>query len=308
VKILAFYLFLVYLCPMKNYIVSDKLQAQLDAYQNSPLTVGETVEIEKSNVGFGGSSQSPNEIVSYNIVAIDGDNITISVKQYGRMETKVVNRSVILKKTDYRIGINPLKNEMPRVSFYSIDIWQLLGRTGYDDDGSLRTDGRSNRLVEGIQVNELSWNPFIFDKTGEKIYYQRGFEWTLEQNQLLIESIYNEITIGTFIVRRRSYNEVVALIKQGHTDVAFHDIVDGKQRLNALISFVANEYPDFEGNYFGDFSEYGKRQFMGYSRLNYGLLEDNTPDKSVHKIFLNHNFAGAPMSMDHINFVKSINI
>lgn len=291
---------------MKNYIVSEKLQKQLNDFQNAPILVGDFVEINKSDVGFGGGSKNPDEIVDYEVIAVDGDNITITCKQYGHIHTKSVNKTVIIKKSDYKIGVNPLKNSMPRVNFYNVDIWQLLGRAGYDDDGSIRED--RDYQIDGVKIQELNWNPFVFDKDNQKQFYQRGFEWSLEQNQLLIESIYEQISIGAFIFRVRGYNEVKRLHKLGHKDTAFRDIVDGKQRLNALIKFVGGQFPDFHGNYFGDFSEYAKRYFMNYDRLSFGELGEGTSDKSTIQVFLNNNFAGAPMSIEHINHVKSIQI
>lgn len=292
---------------MRDTIVSKKQQTILDAYQSAPLKIGDVVVIDKINVkGKGGNSSKPNELVTYKILGINNDTVTVSVKEYGKMVLETVPMSVIVEKYDFHVGYNPMKESMPRVSFYSIDLWQLIVRAGYNENGTHRTD--HNYFVDGVKINELNWNPWVIDVDGEKQHYQRDFVWSMKDRQLLIESIYNQVTIGTFIFRSHGYKYCEKLIKSGETDVAFKDIVDGKQRLNAIIEFVKGNFPDFAGNYFGDFSESAKRKFLNYSRLSFGELEEGTSDTDTIKVFLNTNFAGVPMSRDHIAFVQSLNV
>lgn len=299
---------------MKDFIVSEKLSAQIADYQNRPLAVGDSVVIDKNDIlmhtgqSFGGVSRTPNELVWYNVLEILPDNqisITLDKGEWGAGKEKksvVVPQSIIKEKNNFFIGENPMKKVMPEINYYNVDIWQLLSRAGYDLDGEKMKDRIDS------EENFFTWNPFLLDKNGVKVYYQRGFVWSLEEKQLLIESIYNEVSIGTFIFRYRGWKEGENLKKLGHLDFGRYEIVDGKQRLNAILSFIRGDFPDFEGRYFGDFSERAKRDFSSYRRLSYGELAENTPDNQVKVVFLNINHAGVPMSKEHLNFIKSINI
>jgi uncharacterized protein with ParB-like and HNH nuclease domain len=44
--------------------------------------------------------------------------------------------------------------------------------------------------MKNIYVAELNWNPFVYNKNGEKERYQRDFVWKLKDKQTLIDSIY----------------------------------------------------------------------------------------------------------------------
>lgn len=291
---------------MKNCIISKKLQDQLSKYQSAPYEIGQSVLISKKATKIGGNSKDENEVVAYEIININGDDITVKCNSYGREYTSTVNKSVIIKKVDDKIGVNPFSpKRMPRITYYNIDLWQLLTRCGFELDGSV--GGRStNYTYKNVKIQDINFDPFVYDKHGVKQYYQRNLIWKLGQKQNLIHSIYNERTIGTFLLRNRGYKGCVALIDRGETDVAFYDMVDGKQRFNAILDFIRCEFPDKNGNYFGDFSEAAKRQFLAFDCLSFGLIEEGTPDRAVFYAFLNVNIAGTPLSTYHLDKVKAI--
>ena len=110
-------------------------------------------------------------------------------------------------------------------------------------------------------------------------------------------------------MRNRSWDYIEKRVKAGHTNhIAWKDVVDGKQRLNAILGFVNNEFQDSYGNYFQDLSYRAQRRFFGFMAISYGELGENATDQDVQKVFLNINFTGIQMSQDHIDFVKSINV
>lgn len=154
---------------------------------------------------------------------------------------------------------------------------------------------------------ELNWNP-VFETQTEPVYYQRDFCWTIQQNQLLIESIFNQIPIGRFIFRKRSWEYFEKYkddpIRQG----SHYEIVDGKQRLNAIKQFIENKYPTQDGYYYKDFSINAVRRFERYSNLVVAELYENTTDEEVKEIFLLTNFSGVQMSIEHLEFVKNIKL
>ena len=72
--------------------------------------------------------------------------------------------------------------------------------------------------------------------------------WELKDKQLLIESIYNGINCGKIVLRDRGYNYIISELNKGNKEVAFRDVVDGKQRIGALLDFVNDKFPDLHGN------------------------------------------------------------
>ncbi|NJO63649.1 MAG: DUF262 domain-containing protein [Richelia sp. RM2_1_2] len=202
------------------------------------------------------------------------------------------------------IGANPFTTEV-RVTSYQIDLESLFMRCGFD-----RKD-KEDRIEKhfGVPIPECCLTPSVIDKDGIEIEYQRGLVWSLEQKQLLIESIYNHVEIGKFVIRKRSWNWVERRVKEkkiAHT--GFSDLVDGKQRFTSLIDFYQNRFPDLHGNYFSDLSAKAQREFTRYRHLTYVELDEDATDSDTLHTFLSINFAGVPMSREHLHFVKSIKL
>ncbi len=151
-----------------------------------------------------------------------------------------------------------------------------------------------------------NWNPYIYGKDCSKYYYQRPFVWSVEDNQLLIESIYQGIDCGKILVRKHSWKSIEKKANNGETELSFKDIVDGKQRLNAVKGFLLNEYPDLRGNYFNDLSFVAQNKITNNQLFSYSEMGEDVNDETVLKQFLKLNFAGVPQSKEHIEFVKSL--
>ncbi len=75
----------------------------------------------------------------------------------------------------------------------------------------------------------------------DKLYvnrrYQRKLVWTQEEKQKLIDSILNKHPIPAILIAER---------EQGGT----YEIIDGLQRLHAIVSFIETSFPTLEGKYF----------------------------------------------------------
>lgn len=163
-------------------------------------------------------------------------------------------------------------------------------------------------IVNGVSVLEATDNPFMLDKEGNRQYYQRPLVWDLEDKQRLIDAIYNYTDIGKFVIARNSYEYLSRMIKNGQTEgLAFHELIDGKQRLNTIVEFIQGKFRDSNGMLFDDMDIVAKRQFWGYNKCTMALLEDPTPDR-IKRAFLNVNHTGKPMTKEHIEFIKSINV
>lgn len=162
--------------------------------------------------------------------------------------------------------------------------------------------------VKGIMVKESTDNPYIVDVEGEKQYYQRNLVWELIDKQNLIDAIYNYSDIGKFVVIRRTYPQLESLIKRGYTTgLAFHELVDGKQRLNCIAQFMCNGFEDSNGKFYSDLDQIDKRKFMSFNKCTIAILDDATPAQ-IKRAFLNVNHTGKAMSKEHIELVKSIKL
>ena len=270
-------------------------EKQIEEYLKKPVVIGDNVYVrglgiqDKSNWGNTTKVLKVNEDES--IVIMDYSEKTIKKEDY--------------KKNTTFIGYAPIV-EKPWNSSLQI--------TNFDLESTLYSVGFEKRKMifstvsfGNTEVEELNWNPFIVDKNGKEILYQRDFVWSLKEKQSLIDSIYNNIDIGKIVIRKRPYQWVEKRIKQGK-QASFKDIVDGKQRLNAIIGFVQNKFPDSNGFYFDDFSDFSKAKFFSFKSFAYGELGEKASDEDVKSVFLGLNFTGVPMSQEHIDFVKSINI
>ena len=222
-----------------------------------------------------------------------------------------------VKKEPHYCGANPFRKTNVKVEFHHQPIESLLSIADYHDDKDNVITGPNYNVVKGSSSDEIKYagktyggvnfDPYVFDKDGKKVYYQRGLIWTLHQKQLLIDSVYNGIEIGKFIFKYNSWKHILKSITEiGHG--YDYDCVDGKQRHNAIIDFCLNKFQDSYGNYYADLSADAQRKFLNYSNMAIGRLDENATNANVIETFLTLNFTGTPMSEEHINYVKNIKI
>lgn len=267
---------------MKN--ISDKKQQLLEEFKQSPIKIGETIEVKDHKFR--------------DVVDIKDD--IIYYKEYNSI-VSINIKDIISRLEKGKIGTNPFKDDLYRklrVCEYSLE--SILHNLGF-----LIYDKPNEYFIHEVKISKGNFNPFIF-KDGKKFFYQRELCWSLEQKQLLVESIYNGINCGIVIVRRRDWKQLEEFYKQGERELSFHDVVDGKQRINSIYEFINGEFPDMYGNYFGDLSSNAQHKIMNTQLIRYAEMDEGTSDQDVIRQFLSVNFTGVPQSMEHINYVKSL--
>ena len=292
---------------IKN-ITSEKLEKSINHFKNTPLKVGELIFVKKPalNSYLFKADEGKHELAT--IESLEGG---IFVYQGQKRDRRPNSKIVEIKKEDiisryetFNIGANPFDTqiESTRPVNYSFD--SILFNLNILGD---KREGRDGYDIEGIKISECNWNPFVYNKEGKKEYYQRDFVWSERDKQSLIESIYQGIDCGKILVRKRGCHELTKMAQAGETELAFQDLVDGKQRLNAIKEFIECKFTDMHGNYFSDLSKMAKNKFSGHQLFGYSEMPENSKDSDVIKQFLKLNFAGVPQSIEHIEFVKSIN-
>lgn len=132
---------------------------------------------------------------------------------------------------------------------------------------------------------------------------QRELCWTIEQKQDLILSI----------VRKQSIPPITVLVKDDYTT---YQVIDGKQRLNAIKDFIDNKFPieiEDESYFLSDFDEISKCAFLNrwlsfnsiYERISKDDKIIPYSDKELIEIFEYINFRGTPQDAEHLKLLKS---
>lgn len=282
---------------MRKSNISDKKQLLYDAITSTPIVVGETVGVKGKFLSSVSNSEFEKSCTVVEI--LDEENLMVRETEgrgYHPVKVSIANVSRNL----YQVGANPFDRKIHNVRTVNFNLESILFNLDVLGD-----KGRDT-VIKGVHVKEMNWNPYVYNKKGKKEYYQRPFVWTVKDNQLLVESIYAGIECGRVLIRKRSWKEIEKQIANGEKHVAFQDIVDGKQRLNALRGFIKNEFPDLQGNYFNDLSDMSQHHFVDNQLIGYAEMPEESKDDEVLEQFLKVNFAGVPQSLEHIEFVRKI--
>ncbi|BAV39154.1 hypothetical protein BPT24_032 [Tenacibaculum phage pT24] len=278
--------------------MKKSLEQKIQEHLERPVQVGDTI------LPKGLGTKNKNAYINTAKVHSISDG-GVYYKQFGYKEP------VFVADGEYKIyigniGINPFPkfrwdSKLRNISYGLSSIFSVMG-----------FDAMSGKFREEPEYTydlvACNFNPFMVNKDGEIERYQRDFVWTLEQQQLLIESIFNNVDIGKIILRTRSYEWCKEMYHKQPSDASMCEVVDGKQRLTTLIRWFRNEFCTKDGIYWKDLSLVAKRMFLDYRRLSYGELGDLATDQDVKNVFLGVNFHGTPMSSEHIEYVKSINL
>lgn len=122
--------------------------------------------------------------------------------------------------------------------------------------------------------------------------YQREYVWELEDKIALIDSIFNNIDIGKF-----------AFIHLGYGGNNSYEILDGKQRMRAILDYFENRFA-YKGKYFNDLSIREQDHFEDYS---ISVAETHNADrKQVLKYFLTLNKHGRIMDKKQLEKVEKM--
>lgn len=124
--------------------------------------------------------------------------------------------------------------------------------------------------------------------------YQRGLVWSLEDKQALIESIFRDVDIGKFVFAHRPYKEA----SPGY------EIIDGKQRLSALIEFYECRFL-WRGKSYYDLHPSDQSRLETYP-VSYAELNERTTRAEILDCFIRLNTSGRPQDPKHLEAVKAL--
>jgi hypothetical protein len=122
--------------------------------------------------------------------------------------------------------------------------------------------------------------------------YQRGLVWAEQDKELLINSIFNNLDIGKFV-----------FVFKGYSEGNIYEILDGKQRVSAIVDFYLNKFP-YNGKYYNELSYYEQCFFENYN-INIAQLEEISL-KQKYRYFLLLNKTGKPVDKEHLERVEKL--
>ncbi|MNK58665.1 hypothetical protein D3C87_777550 [compost metagenome] len=111
--------------------------------------------------------------------------------------------------------------------------------------------------------------------------YQRGLVWSLEQKVRLIDSLWTGLGIPAVYVREHEIT----------SDNAWMEIVDGKQRVSAILEYFNDGFP-YRGYRFSELPLAVQRRFAS---IGVGIVRvHDVTDAEVEEIYDRINFCGVP--------------
>lgn len=131
---------------------------------------------------------------------------------------------------------------------------------------------------------------------------QRDLVWTLHQKQQFIMSVLLERPIPKVCIIGYFPDET-----KGITHV---EVIDGKQRINAYISFFYGDFPLPTGHYFSDLAGDAKKAFFNFHTTkddHTAFFGETVPDSAKIAWFEQINFTGTPQDEEHLKRLKSTN-
>ena len=182
---------------------------------------------------------------------------------------------------------NPIRNEHKRGYVTWLEIRPLSSKDNgiiFNEDLQLHY---SQRDIMGLLGNLYNFRGNLNPD------YQRGYVWTLEDDEALIDSIFNNIDIGKFVWVKLPYSK----------DGFWSEILDGKQRMRAIASFYENRF-SYNGLYFNDLSHHEKYHFKNY-HISYAELNNISMEQKL-RYFLTLNRTGKVMDNEHLSKVQQM--
>jgi len=123
--------------------------------------------------------------------------------------------------------------------------------------------------------------------------YQRGDVWSHEDKIALIDSIFNNVDVGKFVLVKKKWKD---------NDTSY-EILDGKQRMTAILEFYEGRF-EYRGLKFRDMCSRDQHHFTNYV-ISWGeLAEPSEQDKC--EVFLRLNTSGKPQDPAHLEKVRKM--
>lgn len=162
---------------------------------------------------------------------------------------------------------------------------------------------RQTSLVRNADLR-LSFSPCTLEGILHRYYhfgvdmdpfYQRGYVWEQSDKEYLIDSIFCNIKVGELIFVQADH-------KKAEQTGCLYEILDGKQRLDAIRGYYENRYP-YHGFYFNDLGPKDRHAFLDCTVPVANLR--NADEETILRCFLMVNRAGKRMDSTYLLAAES---
>lgn len=218
------------------------------------------------------------------------DYIIVDIKHNGKVILIKENIDFIME--DFKIGseiINLKSNNVRHVYL----AWHEVFTNEVKAQDTLFLKDHLELNFNGMTLESIIHkNYFIgIDKEPE---YQRELVWSEEDQLLLIESIFDRLDIGKFVLVEKPFDP----FNPGY------EILDGKQRLHAILSFIEDRFK-FKGFYFSELLPSDRRKFMNLP-IPLAIIQDKKVDRAkIINYFIRLNTCGKQVDRNFLNRLKN---
>jgi hydrogenase maturation factor len=200
------------------------------------------------------------------------------------LDGKVYEIDYVSTNTNYS---NPIKHEHQRRFVSWLDI------RPYTEDKSKELINNTDLRLDYSQrsMSDIISKAYYFGIDFEP-EYQRDYVWELEDKVALIDSIFNNVDIGKFV-----------FIHLGYSGKYSYEILDGKQRIRAILDFYENRF-QYKGKYFNELSLREQDHLEDYP-ISFAEVRDITREQIL-RYFVKLNKHGKIMDKVQIEKVEKM--
>lgn len=209
----------------------------------------------------------------------------ISAKIVDIIETDIYEVFITYRTTEAYKSKEVIKTRKRILGWY--DVFKLANE---DCDIELGEDLRLSFMQQ--QISSLLGSYVTHFGVDFNPSYQRDLVWDLENEQKLIESVFNRVDIGKFV-----------FIHLGYSADKMYEILDGKQRLTALYRFYTDQFT-YKGYYYSELPWKLKYTFEDTSVAVACTQKSNLAEKDILNYFLKLNTSGKPVAKEHLDKIE----
>ncbi|WP_283747818.1 DUF262 domain-containing protein [Bacillus thuringiensis] len=251
--------------------------------ESKPLTIEEIREIELHKLRTG-RAFTPTPTYQHKI----GDSVNVSHLRNAKVEAVYDDGrfyEISYQKSFRRGGEHKYTEKIAWFEWMKVRAIPDESATNFVKEDNVRLDFFQvtvNSLLHKLYHLGIDTSPF----------YQRDYVWSQEDKESLIDSIFNHIEIGKFVLVFRGY------------EGDMYEVLDGKQRLSALQEFFEDRIT-YKGKYFSQLTQRDQNHFGNFS-ISLAESQNELTEKQKLEYFIQLNTTGRVMDKQHLKKVETL--
>lgn len=213
---------------------------------------------------------------------------------YGALKSSVIKEILFDGKAYGMECIRNNRDSGKEELHYLVAPWISIYRKGVKNSSDLSRNQEVTLYFSNSTIESLLHRCYFFGVDFNPDY-QRDYVWEQSDREKLIGSVFENVDIGKFVFATN--------IEKAQNGDPMYEIVDGKQRLNALMHYYENRFP-YKGYYYRDLSGKDKGVFLRHNIVYADITHCDR--KEILNIFLMLNTTGRQMSEEHLEKVRQM--